>query len=331
MNTYNDNKNFLYENRLVSPNEIFELDGKLEEEEYTRLFNFYKNNLKHLEMKYGCSPSYFYIRNEDKINAKARKRNQYYIVGINYKVLEILFNKYKVYFEVTKIEGLNNYQELQDILTNHLHDLLYNAILHYNFYHEWAHLLQFKSEDNKEISFYEQSEIYDEESHIAEIDADCVSAYSCGAHLYQYLENHTTQIPSREQTEIFLSLAIAGISIYITEFLPEIDTFYLNKRKYPHPSIRIHNLSKELTAYFLQLQKKKGIRLDCQIRTSKVIEEFRRASKLLSKHFGIDAKYNRVEELIDSNLKDINKYISDILEKIDSNPNSAINVRNNCI
>ena len=58
---------------------------------------------------------------------------------------------------------------------------------------------------------------------------------------------------------------------------------------------------------------------------------FRRASKLLSKHFSIDAKYNRVEELIDSNLKDISKYILDILEKIDSNPNSAINERNNCI
>ena len=31
MNTYNDNKNFLYKNKLVSPKEIYEFDGKRNE------------------------------------------------------------------------------------------------------------------------------------------------------------------------------------------------------------------------------------------------------------------------------------------------------------
>lgn len=331
MNEYNNNKNFLYQNDLVNENEIYELDGNPEEDEYIQLFNFYKSNLTHLEVKFGCSPSYFYIRNEDEINAKARKRNNCYTVGINHKVLNTLFTKYKTYFEIPSIDGLENYIELQDILTNDLHDLIYQAVLHFNFYHEWAHLLQFKAEAENEISFYNPSTEYDEFSHLAEIDADCVSAHSCSSHFYQYLVNHTTQIPTREQAESFLSLVSSAMVIYISEFMEDFDVFYLNDRMYPHPSIRVCNISKEIAGYFLHVQKMKDVPSSNHIRISEIGKECRRVSKILSTHFRTDSKYNRIEELIRVNIKPIAAYLHNAMIKININPNSAINQRKNSI
>ena len=331
MSDYIENSENLYGQKLVNPDEIFELMGNPEDEEYLKLFDFYESNLHHLEKQFGCEPSHFYIRNEDEINAKARKRNNNYTIGINHKVLSTLFTKYQAYFNVTEIAGLEDYQDLQEILKNDLHDLVYQSVLHFNFYHEWAHLLQFKAEDDNEISFHEDSDEYDEESHIAEIDADCVSCYSCAAHFYQYLEKHTTQTPTQEQTEKFISIITAATIIYVCEFLKDFDIFYLKDKKYPHPSIRICNVTTEITGYYLNLQKVKGIEENSLIRSSRIGAEARRVCKILSKQFRMEAKYLRIEELIRGNIMDVGAYLTDVKKAINGSENSAVNERKKSI
>lgn len=331
LSKYNENSKALYEQKLVNPNEIFELKGNPEDEEYLELFEFYQSNLHHLEEKFGCEPSYFYIRNEAEINAKARKRSNNYTIGINHKVLHTLFTKYQAYFNVTEIKGLEEYQGLQNILTNDLHDLIYQAVLHFNFYHEWAHLLQFKAEGDSEVSLQEDSNIYDEESHIAEIDADCVSCYSCASHFYQYLKKYSSQKPTQELSEKFLSIVTAATIIYICEFLNEFDVFYLKDKKYPHPSIRACNITTEITGYYLNLQIELGVTESEWIRISEIGGEIRRVCKILSTHFQMENKYLRIEELVRENIVDIGAYLHEVKNKISGSEDSAVNERKRCI
>src|SRR5688572_26360247 len=109
MNLYQQNAQLLYKQKVVNENEIFEFDGKPEEEEFQEIFEFYQANLEHFK-KYGCNPSYFIIRDEDKINACARLRHGTFLIGINHRVLHTLFSKYKTYFNVVDVSGLEDYR-----------------------------------------------------------------------------------------------------------------------------------------------------------------------------------------------------------------------------
>lgn len=327
MRKYNANTDHLYEKKLVNKNEIYEIEGRAEQDEYLTIFKFYSSNLKHLEKKFGCKPSHFFIRNNDTINAVARKRNGCYLIGINHKVLSILFRKYQAYFEVPKVSGLEEYQSLQNILTNSLHDLIYQAVLHFNFYHEWAHLLQFKSEKENTVFLNNDEQTYDRESHIAEIDADTVSSISCSGHFYQYLDKHYIQKPSRSQVEQFISLVTAGTFLYISEFTNDLEGFYLNDKKYPHPAVRICNVSKVLPDYYLHLQKSKNIPEEEQIRIPRTIIAARRICNILSAHFNIASKYKEIEEGILNNSESIARYLFDIEETMKQDNTSAVNER----
>ena len=168
------------------------------------------------------------------------------------------------------------FKKLQNITPNSLEFLMFQASTIFTFYHEFAHLVQYKG---KVFSINEHSfdDTYSFEKHVFEYDADLNGCQFVSVYFQQFFQE---QIPREHQTENnYKRLMYLGISsIVITQLLflygkiypfqpQNLDTdFYTRKKSHPHTLVR----AKYIIEHYVGIAKANGVKIDFGDTTSNI-------------------------------------------------------------
>lgn len=307
--------------------EIFFILGYAGEEEFLENYKFCQETLDSYH-EYGISPSCFYFRDSTDFYANARKtKSGHYLIGINKGIAEFFYRTLVAYFDLDNFDDLQKYRLLEDKLQNPIGELMYQSILHFTFYHELGHLIQFTEFDIKELneSLTDGNE-YSISNHCDELDADLFASISLSTHLYQYFEKYFNGEPLKNSVENYISILTSSVFIYFLSFAEYRDGYYLKEKSHPHPLVRIISATARIVDYFQHVLKTKGV--ETVINQIDIFKETFRISEIFINKFISEKEYDGFFSLLTENFKEIKEYYDELIELIIGNPNSAVNKRN---
>lgn len=238
----------------LAENEIFDFTESPISEKLLNIINFYSDTLER-NYHYGLEPSHIIIRPYLNKNAGARFMNDIGLISINLGTISWLFEKF------SKNEKVNNgdirfFKIMRKFTDIDLSELMYQASLHFTFYHELAHLVQ-KSEfvDNHLDEEPTAQDDFNEFKHLLELDADEFSSLCVSTHILQYAEKYF--VLDEQITEGFLVLILIPVILYILSF-GNTDEIYYSKNSHPHPTIRLTLVALTICHYANQSLLKTG-------------------------------------------------------------------------
>lgn len=327
---FKKNIEFLTKTLGISKSEVFDFLGTAGEEEYLESYNFYQEALaKHAD--YGVSPSYFYFKDSSDFNAKARKtKDNFYLIEINKGITEFFYRCLVTYFDLDNFDKLNKYKILESKLQNPIGELMYQSIMHFTFYHELGHLIQFTESSEKDLN---ESLIsgckYSVEEHCEELDADLFASISVSTHIYQYFEKYFNGQPNKDSIESYISILTSSIFIYFLSFAEYRNGYYLKENSHPHPLVRIISATARITDYFEHLLKMKGIEI--KIDQNEIFKETFRISEIFVNRFIEEKEFEGFFNLLTEKMEEIKIYYDELISLIKVNPNYSVNRRNDMI
>ena len=180
---------------------------------------------------------------DDKANAFAVSDKGYKIIGINLGRLNSMEKGVK-----ECLLNLNSLMITPFIKENHLPDvesLIFRFTTFFTFFHELAHLIQFKNCNNNFNQRFERyndnfKNTYSEVSHLKEVDADLFAAQMLSTFISQNWLLFPEQLKSILPIQNIVALGAASIFLLFFELInrawPEI---YFFDNTHPHPTIRI--------------------------------------------------------------------------------------------
>ncbi|MBN2836160.1 MAG: hypothetical protein JXR48_14470 [Candidatus Delongbacteria bacterium] len=174
----------------ISSNEIYDFTDTPGEEEFRNNLDFCQEALER-HKNYGIVPSTFYYRDNNSIDARAKKKNGHYLVGLNKGLLEFFDRCFITVFTLSDIDEANKYVEIENKIPDSIGVLMYQVTIHFTFYHELGHLIQFveREEIENDESLAEETN-FSLVTHSEELDADIFSSICVSTHIYQYFEKH---------------------------------------------------------------------------------------------------------------------------------------------
>lgn len=210
----------LIANTSIQEEHVFFYDDSIISDEYESVFQFYQSNL-HVHYKYGIGPSIFYYNLGHDINAKACTDSGYGLISMNMATILELMNMYR-----SKEKNIRGHFPVEldlffDNLDNPVEVLMYDASIHFTFYHEVAHLIQ-KSKFLELHGLCEHSTVEDEFNilrHVLEIDADEFSAINIATHILQYYENLFGQELESDRLEKLIVITCTSVLLYLLAFI----------------------------------------------------------------------------------------------------------------
>jgi hypothetical protein len=145
----------------------------------------------------------------------------------------------------------------------------------------------------------------------------------------QYFEDFFEGIPTSSDYIKYLSLTAGTIFVYFLTFNEYKTVLYFKEKSHPHPVIRILGSIGIVFDSFKNILNHKGlnVNLDKEI----LFPEALRISELFIRKFHGDFEFEELKEKMKDQFKDINAYYEELKSYIVSNPNSAINRRNDII
>jgi hypothetical protein len=261
-----------YQKELLSvgihKDEIYDFTNDPINSFYQRYFDWSVDNLKDYSKIFELEPSFFYYWDTHLINAKARLKNGIYTIRFSKPYLEVLYLKLGVKGQFFNKTDWTAFHNLQKITPDSLEFLMFQASTIFTFYHEFAHLVQFKNRAFT-LSEYPSLGNYTFDNHVYEYDADLNGCQFVNVYIQQFFEE---QLPKEHQTiNNFKRLMYLGISsIIITQLLflngqffpfppANIDTtFYTRDHSHPHTFIR----SKYIIEHYVRIAKANGVQID---------------------------------------------------------------------
>lgn len=260
----------------ISKEEIYDFTGDRIESFYQRYFDWCVDNINDYSKIFGVEPAYFYFWDTYEINAKAGKGSNAYRIRFSKPYMEALYEKLGKKGQFFDKTDWVAFKKLQNITPNSLEFLMFQASTIFTFYHEFAHLVQYKG---KVFSINEHSfdDTYSFEKHVFEYDADLNGCQFVSVYFQQFFQE---QIPREHQTENnYKRLMYLGISsIVITQLLflygkiypfqpQNLDTdFYTRKKSHPHTLVR----AKYIIEHYVGIAKANGVKIDFGDTTSNI-------------------------------------------------------------
>lgn len=249
------------------------------------------------------------INNITSINAKAVRLDDKYIIIIHKGLINYLIISFKQNTQLDSGE-IKTLKILQPYLNTNISTLMYQAALHFTFYHEMAHLIQNTEGGNMHLEERPQfSSEYNQEKHILEIDADEFSSLCLSEHILQYHQRLFIK-GNRGTYEGLLVVILIPIILYLLSFNSNKGSFYLKKGTHPHPIIRLMLITLIITDYCKKSLNKQGIKLEIDhllvIENSLAI-----AQEIERKYFGTD-NVNQLLGIIRGSLNEIMTYTESI-------------------
>lgn len=237
---------------------------------YTYFEKIFNNEYNGYASAFKLKDCLFYINNELRCNAFARRLKGYNIISISCSyviTIEKIFdsNIYNnTFLDLSKnIITSKAHNELLELPKFNLSQFILNSSIHFTFGHEFRHILQFNTENkDKEYSLNENinSSKFKLQKHVWEYDADRYGAF----HVLKYIFNIKNEFNITDEEQLKY-LVYTGISnIIITQILfyfglenvhgqQEIqkNNFYTKEKSHPHPIVRIMYI---LDFYFNNLE-----------------------------------------------------------------------------
>ncbi|CAL2101855.1 conserved protein of unknown function [Tenacibaculum sp. 190130A14a] len=290
----------------LAENEIFDFTESPISEELLNVIKFYSETL-HRNYHYGIEPSHIIFRPYLNKNAGARFLNNIGLISINLGTIKWLYESFRENTSINDGE-IRFFKIIRRFIDTDLSELMYQASLHFTFYHELAHLIQksdFVASNLEEEATAEEE--FNELKHLLELDADEYSALCVSTHILQYAEKFF--VLDKPITEGFLILIIIPIILYILSF-GNVEEIYYSKNSHPHPTIRLTLVSLTICHYANQslLATGKEFQVDHReilFRAVEISEEFEK--KYLDSHT-VETFKNLLKENIEGVLDYVDKF-----------------------
>lgn len=315
----------LIEKNIISKSDIFDYNESPFKDEFESIDTFYQNNLLHYSSRYEIWPCAIFINNDFSANAKAAKKEEFYIVSINMGTVFKLINYFYDNTDLINDDGLKEYQEFETHLDNPIHILLHQMALHFTFYHEMAHLVQ--RSDFLASTIFEDinnESNFSIERHVLELDADEFSAISIIAHVTDYGEKTFEEELTQEKMQILITIACSAILIYFLSFdsYKNAKEIYTRETTHPHPAIRIIWIIITMVQYVNQDLIGRGHKFNLDEKDT--VQRVLNFSKLVGiKIFGDDTVSEFLES-IETNLLKVATYLSELQHLKHTDPSLAV-------
>ena len=252
----------------ISKDEIYDFTDDPIESFYQRYFDWCVDNIKDYSKIFGVEPAYFYFWKTHLINARAGKGEHAYRIRFSKPYMEALYKKLGKKGEFFDKTDWVAFQYLQNITPNSLEFLMFQASTIFTFYHEFAHLVQYKGKSFS-MNEYPSNDEFSFEKHVFEYDADLNGSQFVSVYIQQFFQE---QIPKEHRTKNnYKRLMYLGISsIVITQMLflygeiypfqpDNLDTeFYTKKHSHPHTYVR----AKYIIEHYVGVAKANGVEID---------------------------------------------------------------------
>lgn len=313
---YNETIDYLLKNtgKKIKEREskIYRYKGDSGEEYFEKLFQFYSWNLAH-NYKFGANPSYIIFYNKDELFSEALISKKHYIIAFNKGLIKKLLEWYHSYFDFGNIKGLEAFRKLEEEIRFKISELLEQAINHYVFYHEFAHLIQYVAEGDYIRENIKNCD-YRLDIHIEEYDADIFSGICLAEHIFLFIKSSLNDDLDEDKLNNFIAIIISGVMVFILSLPNRCKAeFYTKETPYPHNLIRVNNIVMVIINQFKDIIAQEGSNI-------KVDEKFIcgrsfMITKNLLDHFGLHDIALSFEEDMGKKWTFIEEYCNELFQK----------------
>jgi hypothetical protein len=252
----------------ISEENIYDFEKDRLKSFYQRYFDWCIDNLSDYSKTFGIEPSYFYYWDTQEINAEASLIRGKYIIRFSTAYMEVLHKKLGTKGQFIDRTDWTAFHNLQKVLPNSIEFLMFQASTIFTFYHEFAHLVQFKDRAFKR-SEYPSNGNFTFENHLYEYDSDLNGCQFVSIYIQQfYNELLPEEYRSLNNYKRLMYLGISSIIITRLLFLngqffpypPDIvDTsFYTKEKTHPHTYVR----AKYMIEHYVRIAKANGVSID---------------------------------------------------------------------
>lgn len=291
-----------------SKNDFVDIEAEALGDEYNRLLDFYTKSLAVNEF-HGISPSFIAVYNDTSINARAITKDGNNLVLLFKGLVHYLVHAFLLNNDLNK-EEIRILKILKPYLNTSVSQLMYDAAMHFTFYHEMAHLIQFSGSNEGSLEEVPKfTNPYDQYSHILELDADEFSSLCLSEHILQY-HSRLFKKGNSGTYEGLLVLFLSPIVLYLLAFTSNKGKLYFYEGSHPHPIIRLMLITLTITDYCkMSLSKNEE---NIEIDHLAVIENaLALAQKIETKYLSTD-KVAELIVFIRTNLKEIMDYVEEM-------------------
>jgi hypothetical protein len=209
---------------------------------FDRFYNFCQDNLTIHCTEYDIQPARFYFRDDTRVNARAGKKNNYYIIEMN---MGLVLAMYEYFY--TRNTAFND----DAYLAKTYRDLfpadappdfvMYQVAIQFTYYHELGHLVQKSPELNGFLSenYTTTGSSFSMLQHLKEFDADIHAAQMIYFHIYEFWKKLPDQQQTSDSLFKFIAVYLSGIFVYFTYLEGEANPLYFAEHSHPHPLVRI--------------------------------------------------------------------------------------------
>ena len=297
-----------------SKNDFVDIEAEILGDEYIRLIEFYSKTLD-INSFHGISPSFIAVYDDTVLNAWAINKDGNNLILLFKGLIHYLINTFMLNDDLNK-EDIRILEILKPHLNTSISNLMYDASIHFTFYHEMAHLIQYSG--SKEGSLDEVPKFtnpYDQESHILELDADEFSSLCLSEHILQY-HSRLFKKGNSGTYEGLLVLFLAPIVLYLLAFSTNKSKLYFYEGSHPHPIIRLMLITLTITDYCkMSLLKYEQ---DIEIDHLAVIENALVLAQEIEQRYLSSNKVQQLIVFIKDNLDEIMEYVEE-MRKIKKN------------
>ncbi|CAL1518568.1 hypothetical protein [Chitinophaga sp. MM2321] len=230
-------------NAGIKKSDIFYPFASPDKKDYLNFFWTWQTSMSYYDRLLNVRPCRFYYINKTSMEAIGGFDKGCFIVGISagmvYQLKKFFIEDNEDIFIRFADDAFSN---LNEIGINSLQSLMRDFSLRFAMDHEFGHVIQ--QSDNRSSWSIEEfneltncDEIYSEESHIREFDADIRGAFGATSAILGYWDSTEECKKTEEYLRILITSGIASIACFFS-LLPTAD-FYVEKFKHPHPVIRI--------------------------------------------------------------------------------------------
>lgn len=220
-----------------------QIENYPDSEFYKKYFKFCQDNLEIQEINFGIKPAIFYFRNYNALNACAMKCGNHYAINICNYYFQTLKNRLineNFVFEKTEFE--NKFNNLTQNIPIDIGVLMFQCCTLFTYYHELAHLIQFKNKSDIFLSENSKNSEFNLQDYVYEFDADLNGAQYVCFHIIEYIED-LEMVNNMQFIENIISLGLSSILIsrlLLEEFKSDskFENIYFYQKSHPHSLVR---------------------------------------------------------------------------------------------
>ena len=268
-------------NNIISASDIYDFRESPLENILSLYYAFCRKNLDIHSANEKITPNIFLINNSTQINAHATLTPaKFFVISLTLGLLKYCYSNYFENLEFHKYFKAH-YPETVKMFDNSSNVLAFQICIQFTYYHELAHLFQFRIKTN-EIAFNERNNNtidtpFDRINHVLEINADTYASISVATHIEQYIRNAFEKDISYQLTFNTIRMfccCLLNYSISLTEKNEEV---YFEAHTHPHSFIRLLNIILNISNHIEESTyfKEKNIKIESTTLFISVIETYK--------------------------------------------------------